>query len=76
MKTITIDDVAHGGSNIVEGDRVAFIDSAGKVKIGTVKFKKVTGKIERWGRYPVSVYAYAQYRDGRKVKTKYITKVF
>lgn len=76
MKTITIDDVAPGGSNIAEGDRIAFIDSAGRIKIGTVKFKKVIRKATWRGQKPDAVYAYAQYRAGRKVKSKYITKMW
>ncbi len=72
MAFISIDDFRAGHKEITPSDQVAILDSQGKIKIGTVKIKRV--KQEGWSKSKMkfNMYAYAQYRDGEKVKQKYI----
>ena len=68
----TIDDVRKDISRISPGDSVAFEDRDGRVRIGTVRFKEVRCGKPNCTKCPHKIYAYAQYRVGKKVSEKYI----
>ena len=72
MELITLDDAKKEISRISPGDRVAFKDKEGRVRIGSVKIKEVVCGKKNCTKCPHKIYAYAQYRDGKKVKEKYI----
>lgn len=72
MLFITIDDAKKRISFLRPGDRVSFIDREGWVRIGTVRIKKVTCGKKGCTKCPHAIYAYAQYRVGKKVTEKYI----
>ena len=68
----TIDEVRKDISRISPGDSVAFEDQGGRVRIGTVRFKEVRCGKPNCTKCPHKIYAYAQYRVGKKVSEKYI----
>lgn len=70
--TRTIDEVKRDLSAMDAGARVAFIDRDGRVRIGTIKIKKVRCGKKNCRKCPHGIYAYAQYRIGNEVTEKYI----
>lgn len=72
MKTLTLDEAKKDIHRISPGDLVAFDDGKGRVRIGTVRIKKVRCGKKNCKKCPHQIYAYAQYRDGKKVTEKYI----
>lgn len=54
------------------GERVVFVDKTGKVQVGSVRIKVVFCGKKTCRTCPHAFYAYAQYREGKKVKEKYI----
>ena len=72
MKTITLDEAKKEIHRISAGDSIAFQDTSGRVRIGTVRMKKVWCNKESCKKCPHAIYAYAQYRAGQKVTEKYI----
>ena len=72
MDTITIDEARATGCRIHQGARVAFTDPEGRVRIGAIRIKEVKCGKKECTKCPHSRYAYAQYRDGAKVREKYI----
>lgn len=72
MNVISIDEVKSGAVRPEHGDRIAFVDPKGRVIIGTVRAKKVRCGKKECNQCPHEKYFYAQYRDGEKVKEKYI----
>ena len=68
----TIDEVRKDISRISPGDSVAFEDKDGRVRIGTVRMKEVRCGKPNCRKCPHKIYAYAQYRVGKKVTEKYI----
>lgn len=75
METVTLDEIRSTGRQIPPGGRVAFNDPEGRVRIGTVRIKKVRCGRKGCTKCPHERYAYAQYRVGDKVRDKYIGKV-
>ena len=75
MVTLTLDEARKEISPNLAGTRVAFNDLEGRVRIGTVRIKKVRCCKENCKKCPHAIYAYAQYRAGPKVTEKYIGKV-
>jgi len=72
MNTITLDEARKAGRQILPGERIAFKDLEGRVRIGTIRIKEVKCGKPECTKCPHSRYAYAQYRDGAKVREKYI----
>ena len=72
MKTLTLDEAKKEISGISPGDSIAFTDKEGRVRIGSVRLKEVTCGKKNCTKCPHKIYAYAQYRDGKQVKEKYI----
>lgn len=76
MKIISIDKILTGCVNISKGDRIAFQDKAEKTKIGTVRIRAIFCGKKGCTKCPHKYYAYAQYREGQKIKSKYLGLVF
>lgn len=72
MATITIEQARENIRQIGKGDQVAFKDSKGKIRIGTVRLKEINCGKSGCTRCPHKIYAYAQYRIGKKVTEKYL----
>ncbi len=72
MRTITLDEARQAGRQILAGESVAFNDLEGRVRIGTVRIKEVRCGKRNCKKCPHRIYAYAQYRVGKKVTEKYI----
>lgn len=72
MLTITLDEAKRAGTDWIAGTRVAFTDPEGRVRIGTVRLKEVRCGKKNCKKCPHRIYAYAQYRVGKKVSEKYI----
>lgn len=72
MAVLTLDDVRSVPLRIFQGDQLAFQDKDGRVRIGTIRFKKIRCGKKGCTKCPHELYAYAQYRVGKKVKEKYI----
>jgi len=72
MAIKTLDEAKGEISKILQGDSIAFLDRQGRVRIGTVRIKEVTCGKQSCTKCPHKIYAYAQYRDGKKVTEKYI----
>lgn len=72
MITRTLDEVRRDIQMNLAGARVAFNDQEGRVRIGTIRIKKVRCGKKNCRKCPHAIYAYAQYRDGERVKEKYI----
>lgn len=72
MKTITLDEAKRDITQLQPGDSVAFEDPEGRVRIGSVRIRKVTCGKKSCTKCPHGYYAYAQYRVGTKVKQHYI----
>jgi len=72
LQTLTLDEARKDIPGIPAGTRVAFNDSKGRVRIGTVRLKEVRCGHRGCTKCPHHIYAYAQYRVGNKVTEKYI----
>ena len=72
MAVKTLDEIKKGPQRIVPGDSVAFLDKDGRVRIGTIRTKEVRCGKPNCTKCPHHIYAYAQYRVGKKVTEKYI----
>ena len=72
MAVKTLDELRKGPQKILPGDSVAFTDQDGRVRIGTVRIKEVRCGKPNCRKCPHKIYAYAQYRVGKKVTEKYI----
>lgn len=72
MKTMTIDEARKNLPKMKPGQRVAFVDDNTKVEIGTIRIRTIRCGKEGCTKCPHSRYVYAQYREGKKVKSKYI----
>ena len=72
MRFMTLDEIKRGAQLPAAGDQVAFKDSEGRVRKGTVRIKAVRCGREGCKKCPHKSYAYAQYRDGKKVREKYV----
>lgn len=72
MSFVSIDDIKEGSSHVTTGDQVGFTDKEGRVRIGTVRIKSVHCGKKSCTKCPHAKYFYAQYRDGEKVRDKYI----
>ena len=70
--TVTLDEVVETLGPGSHGASVAFKDKLGRVRIGTIKIKEVRCGKKNCKKCPHHIYAYAQYRVGKKVKEKYI----
>lgn len=71
-KFLTLDEAREDIDMIVPGDSVAFKDSRGRVRRGTVRIREVRCGKPNCTKCPHKIYAYAQYRVGKKVTEKYI----
>lgn len=69
---LTIDEAKEQIQWLQPGYRVALPDKEGRVRIGTVRIKKVRCGKKNCKKCPHAIYAYAQYRVGKKVTEKYI----
>lgn len=72
MKFYTIEDARKNVDRIIPGDKVAFVHKDGRVRIGTIRFKKISAEEMGTVAAHSAVYIYAQYRDDKKVTDKYI----
>jgi len=72
MAIKTLDEAKGEISKILQGDSIAFLDRQSRVRIGTVRIKEITCGKQSCKKCPHKSYAYAQYRDGKKVTEKYI----
>ena len=72
MEFVTIDDVRQHMGPAAAGIRVAFNDKNGSLRIGTLRIKKVRCGKKNCTKCPHSSYMYVQYREGTKVKSKYV----
>ncbi|GAH64066.1 unnamed protein product [marine sediment metagenome] len=72
MQTVTLDEARGAGRQILAGERIAFKDLGGRVRIGTVRIREVRCGKKNCKKCPHKIYAYAQYRVGKKVTEKYI----
>jgi len=72
MLARTLDEVKKTLSGLDAGARVAFNDLGGRVRIGTIRIKEVRCGKKNCTKCPHHIYAYAQYRVGKKVTEKYI----
>lgn len=72
MPAYSIDEAKADLTRVHPGDSVFFQDAQGRVRKGRVRIKKVFCGHEGCTKCPHEQYAYAQYRDGDKVKEKYI----
>lgn len=72
MEFKTLDDVKKGSAGIDPGDQIAFLESNGRVRIGTARVRHIFCGKSNCKKCPHHSYLYAQYRDGKKVKDKYI----
>ena len=72
MGAITIDEARSGKWLLQNGLRIFFQDKEGRVRKGTVRLKEVRCGHEGCTKCPHKIYAYAQYRVGKKVSEKYI----
>lgn len=72
MKTISIDEMKANITLWTPGRSVAFEDKDGRVRIGTVRIRHIKCGKKNCTKCPHRSYAYARYREGRKVKEKYI----
>ena len=72
MVSISIDEAKKDIRQLQPGQGVFFLDPTGRVRKGSVKIKEVRcGRIS-CTKCPHRIYAYAQYRVGKKVTEKYI----
>lgn len=69
---LTLDEARKDINMIVPGDSVAFKDSGGRVRRGTVRIREIRCGKKSCTKCPHKIYAYAQYRVGKKVTEKYI----
>lgn len=72
MAILTLDEARKDIRQLGSGDQVAFQDKQGSVRIGTVRIKAVRCGKPNCRKCPHKIYAYAQYRVGKKVTEKYI----
>lgn len=72
MGVATLDEIKEGAARITAGESVAFKDKLGRVRIGTIRIKEVRCGKKNCKKCPHAIYAYAQYRVGKKVTEKYI----
>lgn len=72
MAYLTIDEAKANVDLLRKGNHVALIDPDGRVRIGTVRIREVRCGKKNCSKCPHRIYAYAQYRVGKKVKQKYI----
>ena len=56
----------------VSFNRVIFRDEKGKMRQGSLKIRAIRCGKANCSKCPHEIYAYAQYRDGKKVKDKYL----
>ena len=74
MSFQTLDELRQAGARTGAADQIAFIDEKGRVRIGTVKIKEIRCGKKGCTKCPHKSYAYGQYREGPKVKSKYFGK--
>lgn len=72
MSVKSIDDIQSGRLPAEAADQIAFADSEGRVRIGSLRLREVRCGKENCKKCPHKIYAYARYRDGKKVKEKYL----
>ncbi len=72
MAVLTLDEAKRDISQLRTKDQVAFQDNSGSVRIGTIRLKEVRCGKSSCTKCPHKIYAYAQYRVGKKVTEKYI----
>jgi len=75
MPAITIDEARKDIAQLQPGQTVFFQDKESRVRRGTVRIKEVRCGKKSCTKCPHKIYAYAQYRVGKKVTEKYIGKV-
>ena len=75
MFGITIDEARKDIAQLQPGQTVFFQDKESRVRRGTVRIKEVRCGKKSCTKCPHKIYAYAQYRVGKKVTEKYIGKV-
>ena len=71
-RVLTLDKVKRSHKEDFSGYQVAFKDKFGRVRIGTIRIKPVNCGKKNCRKCPHYIYAYAQYRVGKKVTEKYI----
>lgn len=72
MAFVTLDELKKGSWQPRAGDSVAFEDKEGRVRIGTIRIREIRCGKKNCTKCPHHIYAYAQYRIGKKVTDKYI----
>ena len=72
MAVKTLDEAKRDLGRISPRDLVAFKDKDGRVRVGTVRIKEVRCGKKNCKKCPHKLYAYAQYRVGKKVTEQYI----
>lgn len=72
MPAITIDEARKDIAQLQPGWTIYFQDQEGRVRRGTVRIKEVHCGKKSCTKCPHKIYAYAQYRVGKKVTEKYI----
>lgn len=55
-----------------EGKKIIVESPGGNPRLGTVRLRKVKCGKKNCKKCPHAIYAYAQYREGKKIKTKYL----
>jgi len=75
MFGMTIDEARKDIAQLQPGQTVFFQDKESRVRRGTVRIKEVRCGKKSCTKCPHKIYAYAQYRVGKKVTEKYIGKV-
>jgi len=58
--------------DLITGEGVFFNDSKGLIHLGSVRIKEVRCGKKNCKKCPHKIYAYARYRDGKKVLEKYL----
>jgi len=72
MADYTLDDIIESRQLPLARDSIAFQDRTGRVRLGTVRIRPVRCGKKGCTKCPHHIYAYAQYRVGKKVLDKYL----
>lgn len=72
MKVMSIDNIREKNIRLTAGQKVAFSTKEGRVRIGTVRLKYIRCGKKNCTKCPHGLYVYLQYREGRKVRSKYV----
>lgn len=68
----TIDEAKENIKDIKPGDPVIFINEEGNSITGSVRIREIYCGKKSCTKCPHKIYAYIRYREGKKVKDKYI----